>query len=204
MENVVTALFSEENEAYRAFSEIKQDMVSQSCIIAHLALLKKRDGVIVVADAADSGVTTTDDTRFGGMMGMLIGVLGGPLGMLFGMAMGSLIGRMKDVGDARQGVSMIEQTSSKLQDGDVALVALAQEKDETMLNAKLSPFKVTTIRYPAAEVAAEVEQAMKLQEELASEARKKLREAKKEEIRERIVQKGEAIRQEFDNLYSKK
>ena len=30
MENVITALFSVENEAYRAFSEIKQNMVSQS------------------------------------------------------------------------------------------------------------------------------------------------------------------------------
>ncbi len=203
MENVVTVLFSEENEAYRAFSEIRQSMVSQSCIIAHLALLKKSDGHITLADAADSGVTTTDDTRFGGMMGMLVGVLGGPLGMLFGMAMGSLIGRLKDVGDARQGISLIEQITTKLKDGDVALVALVQETDGKMLDAKLSPYQVTTLRYPAAEVAAEVEQAVKLQEEMASEARKKLREAKKTEIREKIVKKGEAIRQEFNDLYSK-
>ena len=125
MENVIAVLFSEENEAYRAFSEIKQSMISQSCIVAHLALLKKKDGHITLADAADSGVTTTDDTRFGGMMGMLIGILGGPLGMLFGMAMGSLIGRIKDVGDAKQGISLIEQVTTKLSDGDVALIALA-------------------------------------------------------------------------------
>lgn len=203
MENVIAVTFSEENEAYRAFSEIKQSMISQSCIIAHLALLKKRDGHIVVADAADSGVTTTDDTRFGGMMGMLVGILGGPLGMLFGMAMGSMIGRLKDAGDARVGASMLEQVAAKLADGDVALVALAQENDEKMLDAKLSPYKVTTTRYPAAEVAAEVEQAMKLQEELASEARKKLREAKKAEIREKIVKRGDAIREEFNKIYSK-
>ena len=203
MENVIAVTFSEENEAYRAFSEIKQSMISQSCIIAHLALLKKRDGHIVVADAADSGVTTTDDTHFGGMMGMLVGILGGPLGMLFGMAMGSMIGRLKDAGDARVGASMLEQVAAKLADGDVALVALAQENDEKMLDAKLSPYKVTTTRYPAAEVAAEVEQAMKLQEELASEARKKLREAKKAEIREKIVKRGDAIREEFNKIYSK-
>lgn len=203
MENVITALFSEENEAYRAFSEIKQGMVSQSCIIAHLGLLKKQAGHIVVADAADSGVTTTDDTRFGGMMGMLIGIMGGPLVMLFGMAMGSMIGRIKDIGDAKKGVSLIEQVCTKLQDGDVALIALAQENDEKMLDSRLSPYKVEITRYPAAEVAAEVEQAMKLQEELASDARKKLREAKKAEIREKIVKKGEAIREEFNKIYSK-
>ena len=52
-------------------------------------------------------------------------------------------------------------------------------------------------------VAAEVEQAMKLQEELASDARKKLREAKKAEIREKIVKTGEAIREAFNKIYSK-
>ena len=51
MENVIAVLFSEENEAYRAFSEIKQSMISQSCIVAHLALLKKKDGHITLADA---------------------------------------------------------------------------------------------------------------------------------------------------------
>ena len=203
MENVITAIFSDENEAYRAFSEIKQSMISQSCIIAHLGLLKKQDGHIVIADAADSGVTTTDDTRFGGMMGMLIGILGGPLGMLFGMAMGSMIGRIKDIGDAKQGISLIEQVCTRLQDGDVALVALAQENDEKMLDARLSPYKVEITRYPAAEVAAEVEQAVKLQEELASDARKKLREAKKAEIREKVVKKDEAIREEFNKIYGK-
>ena len=102
-----------------------------------------------------------------------------------------------------QGISLIEQVTTKLSDGDVALIALAQENDETMLNAKLSPYKVTVTRYPAAEVAAEVEQAVKLQEELAADAKKKLREAKKAQIREKIVKKGEEIREEFNKLYSK-
>ena len=45
-------------------------------------------------------------------------------------------------------------------------------------------------------VAAEVEQAVKLQEELASDARKKL-------IREKIVKTGEAFREAFNKIYSK-
>ena len=44
---------------------------------------------------------------------------------------------------------------------------------------------------------------MKLQEELASDARKKLREAKKAEIREKIVKTGEAFREAFNKIYSK-
>ncbi|MBQ7516185.1 MAG: DUF1269 domain-containing protein [Schwartzia sp.] len=202
MDNVVTAIFEEENEAYRAFSEIKPNMVGQTCIIAQLALLKKKDGHILMVDGADSGVTTKDDTRLGGLIGLVVGVLGGPLGMLFGGAMGSLIGRMVDAEDARQGISMIEQVSSRFQDGDVALVALARENDETMLDAMLSPYKATVIRHDAAVVAAEVEEAMKVQEAIAAEALQKMREAKKAEIREKIVQKGEEIRAEFEKRYS--
>ncbi len=197
MENVVTAVFEVENEAYRAFSEVKNNMLNQSCIIAQLALLKKRDGRIVVADCADSGVTTTDDTRLGGLIGLVVGVLGGPLGMLFGGAMGSLIGRIKDTDDARQGASMIEQVTENLHDGDVALVALAQETDGKMLDAILAPYKPTITRYDAATVAAEVDEAIKVQKELESEARKKMREAKKAEFREKIVKKGEEIRADF-------
>ena len=202
MDNVVTAIFEEENEAYRAFSEIKPNMVGQTCVIAQLALLKKKDGHILMVDGADSGVTTTDDTRVGGLIGLVVGVLGGPLGMLFGGAMGSLIGRMVDAEDARQGISMIEQVSSKFQEGDVALVALARENDETMLDAMLSPYKATVIRHDAAVVAAEVEEAMKVQEAIAEEALQKMREAKKAEMREKIVQKGEEIRAEFEKRYS--
>ena len=39
--------------------------------------------------------------------------------------------------------------------------------------------------------------------ELAADAKKKLREAKKAQIREKIVKKGEEIREEFNKLYSK-
>ncbi len=202
MENVVTAVFAVENEAYRAFSEVKNNMISQSCVIAQLALIKNQNGRIVVADGADSGVTTTDDTRVGGLVGLIVGVLGGPLGMLFGGAMGSLIGRVKDADDARQGLSMIEQVSARLEDGDVALVALAQETDGKMLDSLLSPYQTAITRYDAAVVAAEVEDAMNLQKELAKEARKKMREAKKAEIRERIVAKGEALKEEFKTRYS--
>lgn len=204
MENVVTAVFEVENEAYRAFSEIKNNMISQSCVIAQLALVKRKDGHVFIADGADSGVTTTDDTRLGGLIGLLVGVLGGPIGMLFGGAVGSLIGRMVDIGDAKQGVSMIEQISTRLcGEGDiVALVALAQERDETMLDALLSPYRATVMRHDAAVVAAEVDDAIRLQKELADEARSKMREARRAALREKIAQKGEEIRAEFQRRLS--
>ncbi|MGN0288917.1 MAG: hypothetical protein ACI4DQ_04765 [Lachnospiraceae bacterium] len=44
MENVVTVIFNEEGDAYRAFSELKQDLVNTSCTITQMALVKKITG----------------------------------------------------------------------------------------------------------------------------------------------------------------
>ena len=202
MYNVVTVIFEVENEAYRAFSEVRNNILNSSCVIAQLALIKKKDGRITIADGADSGITTADDTQRGGLIGLIVGILGGPLGMLLGSAMGSFIGHIIDINDAKKDLSMIEQVSTKLHDGEVALIALAQESNETFLNALLSPYKTTVIRHDAAVVAAEVDEAIKVQETLAAEAREKLHALEKEKLREKIVKKGEEIRDKFKKLCS--
>ena len=84
----------------------------------------------------------------------------------------------------------------------IALIALAQESNETFLNALLSPYKTTVIRHDAAVVAAEVDEAIKVQETLAAEAREKLHALEKEKLREKIVKKGEEIRDKFKKLCS--
>ena len=192
MYNVVTVIFEEQNEAYRAFSEVRHNMLNSSCIIAQLALIKKKEGRIVIADGADSGVNTADDTQ--------TGILGGPLGMLLGGAVGTFIGHIIDIKDAKKDLSMIEQVSSKLHDGEVALIALAQETDETILNALFSQYKANIIRYDAAVVAAEVDEAIKVQEALAKEAREKLHALEKEKLHEKIAKKGEEIREKFKSF----
>ena len=202
MYNVVTVIFEVENEAYRAFSEVRNNMLNSSCVVAQLTLIKKKDGRITIADGADSGITTADDTQRGGLIGLIVGILGGPLGMLLGSAMGSFIGHIIDINDAKKDLSMIEQVSTKLHDGEVALIALAQESNETFLNALLSPYKTTVIRHDAAVVAAEVDEAIKVQETLAAEAREKLHALEKEKLREKIVKKGEEIRDKFKKLCS--
>ena len=200
MYNVVTVIFEEQNEAYRAFSEVRHNMLNSSCIIAQLALIKKKEGRIVIADGADSGVNTADDTQTGGLIGLIVGILGGPLGMLLGGAVGTFIGHIIDIKDAKKDLSMIEQVSSKLHDGEVALIALAQETDETILNALFSQYKANIIRYDAAVVAAEVDEAIKVQEALAKEAREKLHALEKEKLHEKIAKKGEEIREKFKSF----
>ncbi|MBQ4431927.1 MAG: hypothetical protein II877_10520 [Synergistaceae bacterium] len=47
--NVITAIFPIENETYRAFSEIRHDMLNESCIVAQPELVKKRTAVLSLA-----------------------------------------------------------------------------------------------------------------------------------------------------------
>lgn len=58
-----------------------------------------------------------------------------------------------------------------------------------MLNARLQPYQTTIIRQDAAVVAQEVEEAEKLQKEMAAEAKKKMREAKKAKKKQEIEEK---------------
>ena len=79
--------------------------------------------------------------------------------MLFTGSMGALIGSVKDSSDAEKNVSMLERVSGKMGEGNVALIALVQEEDESILNRCLSKFKTETIRWDAAVIAEEVEEA---------------------------------------------
>ena len=204
MENVITVIFPAENEAYRAFSDIKRDMLNPSFVIAQLVLVKKEhDGKISVREAVNSGVNIGDDTAAGGLIGMLAGVLGGPLGMLFGGAFGTLAGMAADSIDAAKEVSLTEQVSRKLLEGDTALIALAQETDENVFDSRLSAFQTTIIRHDAAVVAAEVERALELEAELAREAKRKMREEKKEEIKQKIQAKKEELKAKFEEIKAK-
>ena len=200
MENVVTAIFKEEGDAYRAFSDLKHDLINQSCTITQMALVKKKNGQTVTCEGFDTGINTTDDTRMGGLIGMFVGILGGPLGMLFGGSVGALIGTAIDSNDSNNSLSMIEQVSRQLDEGEVALVALAMETGTEMLDARLQPYQATIIRHDAAVVAQEGEEARKLQKEMAAEAKARMREAKKAEKKQDIEEKREKLRADFESF----
>ena len=184
-QNLVVGIFEVESEAYQAITELKQVPGSEQSLVVQAVLVRQEDGKQVLLDSFDTGITTRDDTARGGMIGALIGILGGPIGVLFGASYGALIGAAFDAGDAVGSASMIEQIADKLDDGDLALIALAGEENEAVLDNKLGKFKVEISRFDAAVVAAEVEEAEKLEREMARDARKKLREDKKAKAREK-------------------
>jgi len=203
MENVVTVLFHVESEAYQAVTELKSTPVTSGYTISQMALVKKQNGRIVPCDGFDTGVKTADDTASGMLIGGLVGILGGPLGMLFGASMGGLVGSAIDADEAAVDLTLVEKVSEKLLDGDVALIALVQGDNEAALDTKLNKFDTVIIRHDAAVVAAEVEEAQRLEREMKREARIKMRADKKAEHQQKVEEKRSEIKANFEAFKAK-
>ena len=203
MENVIMVLFDVESEAYQALSELKRDPINSSYTISQIGLVKQQNGRILPCEGFDSGVDTRDDTAMGGLIGGLVGIWGGPIGVLFSSSVGALIGSALDSDDAARNISMLEKVSEKLLDDQVALVALIQENDESAFDQRVSKFKTEILRWDAAVIAAEVEEAGKLEKEMQKVAREKLRAQKKEERRQDLEQKRNEIRADIEAFKEK-
>lgn len=202
-ENVITVLFKVESEAFQAATELKNAREEDGCVISQVALVKKQNGKVTPCDGFDSGAVTSDDTINGLLIGSVVGILGGPIGMLLGGSYGALIGSALDASDALDSASIIEQVCSKLEDGDIALIALVQEDNEEIFNSKLSKFDTMIIRHDAAVVAVEVEEAVKVEKELEREAKRQLKAQKKEERAQKIEEKRSEVKANFEALKNK-
>ena len=159
-----------------------------------MALIKKENGGVKVCEIFDSGVDTSDDTVLGGVLGGLVGILGGPLGVLLMSSYGMAAGNLMDLGDAADGLSLIETVADKLGDDTVALVIYADERNESVIDAHLADFKVEIRRYDAAAIDQEVEDAITMQEEMARQARLDFRKEVKDNIKQKHEEKVDKIK----------
>ena len=203
MESVISVVFKVESEAYQALTELRRQPVSERYIVSQAALVKKSGGRIVVEDAFDTGVETNNDTVIGGLIGGLVGILGGPLGMLMTGSVGALTGSIIDAGDAAYNASLLEKVAERFADGEVAVIALAQESESNALDEKLAAFSATIAREDAAEVAEEIRRAEEIQTEMQKEARKKLREEKKSDFKRKVADGQAKIKADFEELKRK-
>ncbi|MDE7273912.1 MAG: DUF1269 domain-containing protein [Lachnospiraceae bacterium] len=203
MENVVMVLFDVESEAYQALSELKRDAVNPLYTISQMELVKKMNGRILPCDGFDSGVDTRDDAVMGGLIGGLVGILGGPLGILLSGSIGALIGNVKDTFDAEKNISMLEYVSEKAKENQAALIALLQETDEMHFDRRLSKFRTEILRWDAAIIAIEVEEAENLEREMQKQARDRMRSEKKEEFRQNIDEARNKIHADMEALKRK-
>ena len=203
MENVVMVLFDVESEAYQALAELRRDAINPSYTISQMGLVKKQNGRITPCEGFDSGVDTRDDFVKGGLLGGLVGILGGPLGVLFSGSLGALLGNVKDTLDAERDISMLECVGEKTQENQVALIALLQETEEQVFDRRVSKFKTEILRWDAAVIADEVEEAEKLEREMDRQARDRIRNQKKEERKQNIEEKRNKIHADMEAFKEK-
>jgi hypothetical protein len=191
MENVVTAIFEVESEAYKAFTELRQAPSGKDYKVVEAALLKRKGDTIEVVESIDAAGVSADDTARGIIIGSLAGILGGPLGVLLGANLGALVGTAFDTADTLDSASMLEVTAAKLYDGETAIVALVNE-EEPAFDAAFEGFDVRIVRHFAIDVMDEVDRAI---EEAAQDANL----AKQEE---RAARKA-SVKKYFDGLKQK-
>ncbi len=199
-QNIIVSIFEVESEAYQAMTTLFQNSYSDDSFLTQAVLVKKENGVIQELDYFDVGADTSGNTAIGGMMGAVMGILGGPLGVLLGASYGMLVGSSVDVLDSLEGASQLEQIIGKLQDGDVAIIGLANEENESVLDSKLGEFKTMTVRFDAAVVAEEVEEARLAEIELERQARETLRKVKTDEFKSKIEKRRSDLKARFKEV----
>ena len=197
MQNIIAAVFQTESEGFQAMTQLRQLPPDERACILQMALVKCEEKGIRVCDSYDSGLNSTDDMLIGGLVGSLVGVLGGPIGVLLMGSYGMLAGSLLDTADLVSGEAMIETVAGKLVTGEVALIALAEEKEESFIDAQLSGFKVEIARFDAAVIADEVEDAVMMEKEMARQARQELRKTKKEERKKKFEEKKANLKAKF-------
>ena len=182
--NVVVTIFEVESEAFQAFTELRAKCAGTGYTAAEAALVRNKEGRIDMLDGFSLGPSAGDDTALGIVVGSLIGILGGPIGVILGAGVGAYAGSTSDADKAVDAVNAVAVVSSKLFEGETAIVALVEE-DEPAFDAVFSGYKTTIIRYDAADIAADVEELRKLEEQVSEDVMNEIKAQRKAEREEK-------------------
>ena len=203
MENIIIVSFDIESEGYQAITELKKNVLKDGYAVSQAVLVKNTDGHVTSLDSFDTGIETKNDTRMGGLIGALLGVAGGPLGMVLMGGYGALVGSAVDWGDAVNNASLMEHVLSCVTEDSTVLIAVVQEECVGAFDVNFDKFSAEITRFDAAEVAAEITEAERVQEEMARQAKLELREAKKQDRKQVIEERRERIKGRFSDIKAK-
>lgn len=199
--HVVASLFSVESEAYQAFTQLRKQENTATCVVAQAALIKKTEGKIQLEEIFDPAESSP--VISGGLIGALVGVLGGPLGLLLGGSLGMLIGSDISLAESLGESTLIEAVASKLNQGDVAVIVLAEENDEAVLNNFFAAYKTTVLRWEAEQVREEIIQAAETELALQKQARAALRAQKNAERKQEFEEKWQVLKESVNHSFEK-
>jgi uncharacterized membrane protein len=185
-ESIIAVTFTEDANAYEAFSRLKQlSSQDELSITGAAVVVRQDDGKIAVKDEIDDDSAT--GTVGGGLVGLLIGVLGGPVGVIVGGASGVLVGSLFDEDDADETESSLADISKAITTvGVAALLADVSEDSPAAIDAVMANLGGTVLRRPAADVQAEVAAAEDAQRAAKKKARQELREARQKKQKDEI------------------
>ena len=197
--NVVVAVFEVESEAFQAFTELRTKITGAGYTAAEAALLRNKEGRIDMVDGYTLGPVAGDDTAMGIMIGSLVGILGGPIGVILGASIGGLAGSASGTDRAVDSVNAVAVVADKLYEGETAIVALVQE-EEPAFDVVFSGYKTTIIRYDAADIAADVEELRKLEEQVSAEVADQMKAERKADRAERKAEHEERVSNRIDQF----
>mgnify|MGYP000974224445 CR=1 FL=1 len=198
MEHVVAALFEVPSEAYQAFTELRTFPQNDDTRLAQAVLVKKENGVITVADAFNPLAQASDDMLTGTLIGSVLGILGGPLG-----GVGAWVGSVGGTDEALAQGTLIEAVATRMKNGDVGIITLAQEKSEAPLDQFFGKFRTIVARWDAWRIQQEVVDALEVQADLQAKARAELKAKRSQECKEKLEEFRQSIQQKFDELKAK-
>lgn len=203
MQNVIIVIFQEESKTYQALSELKTRIGSSTVVEA--GILKKVGGSVVVKDGYRWNTDIGSKWATGGLIGGLIGVLVGPLGMLLGASIGMMVGGISEINKQQlDRMGLIHEVSARLDEGNLALVAIADEQNAEELDTFFSHYNaITIIRRDVKFVHEEICQAQEAEKELQKQAHEKMSEEKKAEWHEKAEEIEEKIKEEVEKIKEK-
>lgn len=179
MEKIVLITFDNENDTYQAFKNLQIRPQNRTYTIDQMTVIKKMQGMVTPFETFEPKIQSEHFPAFGGIVGGLIGMLGGPLGVFVGATAGLLTGGAIDQTEADDDMTLVEYVGAILDEGSTALVVLVDEEKDDALNEDLSQWTCMARRWDADVIGQEVEGTIALQEQMARDARKQLREQRK-------------------------
>ena len=200
MQNIIAVLFKNESEGFQAITELRQAPVTDKYAALQVALVKRQGQEFTLCDSFDSGIQPGGGVVLGGLMGSLLGILGGPIGVLLMGAYGALAGSLAGNLASADGGALLETAAQKLMDGEVALIALVEEQEEAELDAKFAKFNAEVARFDAAVIAAELDEAERMQAEMQRMTLIELRKVKKDEHKKKVEEKRAQLDEDFANF----
>jgi uncharacterized membrane protein len=203
-DNVVVLTFAEEAKAYQALSQLKEAALQTRLRLVNAVVIDRDAGGGFRARDGFSDGAPANGPLVGTLLGSLIGIFGGPLGALLGGASGALLGSAVSTSRLGDRASLIDQMLHAVPEGATAVVATVGEFAEEVVDGLAAELGGLVLRRPAAAVMAEVENLREAEEAAAKEARRVLRDQRKDEWgdkyeswKDEVQEKWEAFRQKL-------